>query len=88
MKSSREKVAATTGAMIAGLAVLASFSGVITDPLQRRLGWHQRRLDKLIDALEAGFFESDESRYRPKDAYAARVFDVLDILRAAATGLR
>ncbi len=49
------KMAATQAAFLAGGAVLAAsaaisaFSGIVTDPLQRQLGLHQRRLTKLLE---------------------------------------
>ena len=39
--------------MLIPLAALAAFAGVVSDPLQRALGLHQRRLHRLIDAVEA-----------------------------------
>jgi hypothetical protein len=47
--------------MAAG-AVVAAFSGIIADPLQRRLGLHRRRLLRLVDALEAQFSEKGGAR--------------------------
>lgn len=38
------------GALLAG-AVLSAFSGILTDPLQRRLGLHRRRLLRLVARL-------------------------------------
>ncbi|MSO74950.1 MAG: hypothetical protein EXQ99_07405 [Alphaproteobacteria bacterium] len=45
--------AAMTGGVALGLAAISAFSGVLTDPLQRRLGLHRRRLRRLIDAVES-----------------------------------
>lgn len=71
--------------IILTLVVLASFSalsGLITDPLQSRIGLHQRRLRHLIDHLEKDFVELAQGSYRPKDQYLARFFEVMDALRS------
>ncbi len=81
------KIAGTTGALMAGglalaaSAVFSAFSGLATDPLQRHLGLHQRRIVKLLDSLEAGFLGGD-ARFAVNDRYAARLLDVLDALAA------
>lgn len=77
-------VAASTAGVLAALGVLSAFSGVITDPIQSRLGIHHRRLHKLIDSLEQSFFDADTSGFRPRDHYVARIFDLFDMLKSAA----
>jgi hypothetical protein len=77
-------VIASTGTIAAGLALLTSFSGVITDPVQRRLGIHQRRLYKLIDCLETELKGQGDAKLKIRDRYLTRVFDLLDLLRTAA----
>jgi hypothetical protein len=77
-------VAASTGGVLAVLGLFSAISGIITDPLQRRLGIHQRRLNKLINALEKEFSQADASGFDPKDHYVARIFDLFDILKTAA----
>lgn len=81
-------LAVTTGGVLAALGVLSAFSGVITDPLQKQFGIHQRRLYKLIDVLEAQFIENSKQTFYPKDHYIARVFDLLDVLKTASMNLR
>jgi hypothetical protein len=76
-------IVASTGAVLMSLAVLASFSGIITDPVQSRLGLHQRRLNRLIDCLERQLRGIDESQLKIRDHYVARVFDLLDLLKKA-----
>ena len=76
-------VVGVTGGLLAIASVLAAFSGVLTDPVQRRLGLHQRRLTLLVDSLDAELTGLGDSRYAVRDHYAARVFDVVDLLRAA-----
>ena len=76
-------VIASTGAVVVALAALTSFSGVLTDPIQSRLGIHKRRLLKLIDCLEKQLRGVDNSQLKIHDQYYARVFDLLDLLKRA-----
>lgn len=78
---------AATGGLMAGAAVLAAVSGAVTDPVQRRLGLHRRRLVRLIDAIE-GRAAGRDARYGVSDPYVARILDLLDILRAAHGAVR
>lgn len=81
------KVSGVAGALAAGASVVAlaaaasAYSGVLSDPLQRALGLHQRRLVNFLDALEAGFLGHDV-RYAVGERYAARLIDVLDAMAA------
>lgn len=77
-------VIASTGAVMAALATLTSFSGIITDPIQYKLGLHQKRLNKLIDCLDRELRGLGDSELRIRDQYVARVFDLLDLLKRAA----
>lgn len=77
----------TGGGVLAASAAIAAFSGVVTDPLQRRLGLHQRRLVKLMDTLEAGFLGGD-ARMAVREQYTARLLDMLDALAALMAHLR
>ncbi len=73
----------STGSLMAILAIITNFSGILTDPLQLKLGIHQKRLIKFIDALEAELLGKGDSGFKLKDRYVARVFDVFDLLRTA-----
>ncbi len=77
-------VAGMTGAVMGGMAVLAAFAGVVTDPAQRALGLHQRRLNRLVGALETVLKGEGEGRLVVVDHYVARLLDLVDVLRAAA----
>jgi hypothetical protein len=77
----------TTGGLIAAGAVFAAFSGVISDPIQRRLGLHQRRLRKLLDALEKELRGEGEARFTVRDHYVARIFDLFEGLNIVRTVL-
>ena len=79
-------LAATTGGLIAALGVLSALSGAITDPIQQALGLHERKLLKLLDALEQELTGQGGS-YRLRDAYAARVFDLWDLLHSTTRAL-
>jgi len=72
-----------TGGLMAGAAVLVAFAGMLTDPLQKELGLHQKRLNKLIDSLEARLKGDTEAKFTVRDHYAARVLDLVDVLRSA-----
>jgi hypothetical protein len=81
-------VAGTTGTLVAGVAGLSAFAGVATDPLQRRLGVHRRRLHRLIDSLEADLVEGRASRLAIRSHYLARLIDLLDFLRTVYAAAR
>ena len=77
---------ATTGGLLLALGVLSAGAGVIADPLQQALGLHQRKLMKLLDALEREL-TGQGSSYQLHDAYAARVFDLWDLLQITTRAL-
>jgi hypothetical protein len=74
---------ASTGTVMAALALVASFSGIITDPIQYRLGIHKRRLNRLIDLIDRELRGSGSSKLKIRDQYIARVFDLLDLIMKA-----
>ncbi len=76
-------VIAATGSIMAGLALITTFTGIITDPLQSKLGLHQKRLNRFLDALREELLEEKKSKYHIKDQYIARVFDIFDLLTIA-----
>lgn len=71
-----------TGGLMAGSAMLAAFSGILTDPVQQMLGLHRRRLLRLIDALE-NRFNGESQGFRPRDHYVARLMTVLELIAGA-----
>lgn len=80
--------AATAGATLGLLGVgafLAAFSGIVTDPVQARLGLHHYRLRRLLERMERSLLGHDKAVYRLPDRYAARLFDVLDLARSFKT---
>jgi hypothetical protein len=63
--------------------VLAAFAGIVADPVQRRLGIHQRRLRRMIDALEQQMLDPAAPGYAVRDRYVARLLDAFDLIAAA-----
>lgn len=70
--------------LVVPAAVLANFAGLVADPLQRRLGIHQRRLGRLLDAVEARLRGQGDAPFPVREHYLARVLDVLDWAQALA----
>ena len=77
-------IAAATGSILAVMAIVTSFAGIITDPVQAKLGIHQKRLRKFIDTLGNELKGSGKTKFEIRDHYFARVFDMLDIVKTAA----
>lgn len=78
----------TTAGLIATGAVAAAFAGVIADPVQVRLGLHQRRLHRLIGALESEFIDGRAAGFAAREHYVARVIDFTDAAFLALRQLR
>ena len=74
----------STGTVLAALAVTSSFSGIITDPIQYRLGIHERRLNRFIDSIEKELKGVDNAGFKIRDQYIARIFDLFDLIMKAA----
>jgi hypothetical protein len=77
----------TTGGLMLLTAVTAGFAGVISDPVQRVLGLHARRLERLIDVLGRELAGDSDVAFQVRDHYVARIFDLVDLIRAAARAL-
>jgi hypothetical protein len=75
-------VAGATGGLVLLTATTAAFAGVISDPVQRALGLHQRRLQRLIDALGRELKGDSDAAFHARDHYVARIFDLIDLARA------
>ncbi len=76
-------VAGMTGGLALVATAFAAFSGVLTDPVQRRLGLHARRLARMIDALERQVSDPGAPAYAVHDHYVARVVDLFDMVGTA-----
>ncbi len=68
-------------------AILAAFAGVIADPVQKRLGLHRRRLDRLVDTV-AGRLRREDAYFPVRDHYVARLMDLVDWTQVALRALR
>lgn len=71
----------STAVVMVLMAIFACFSGLISDPLQSFCGIHQRRLRRMLDSLERDLTRRTHGSFRPKDAYLARLMDVVDAAR-------
>jgi hypothetical protein len=76
-------LAATTAGVFLGGAMLAAFSGVVTDPLQRRLGLHRGRLERLLQILEADLCGEPGRTRLIRDHYVAHLVDIFDLIALA-----
>lgn len=76
-------VAGATGGAVLAAAGLAAFAGILADPVQRRLGLHERRLERMLDALERQMADPDAAPFAVRAQYVARLSDLLDLVAAA-----
>ena len=76
-------LAATMGGVFLSGALLAAFSGIVTDPLQRRLGLHRRRLLRMLQALEGILCGKAGQNLTMRDHYVARLVDIFDLVTLA-----
>jgi hypothetical protein len=76
-------VGATTAGLMGLAAIAASFAGIVTDPVQRALGLHRRRLERLVDALERHFEDPQAQGFLARDHYVARLLDLFDLVAGA-----
>lgn len=75
---------ASTGAVMATLALISTLAGLVVDPILAISGVHRRRLQQFIDRLGDELSGKGGSGLKIHDQYLARVFDILDLLRTAA----
>lgn len=85
---STELMIGVTLALVLASAALAALAGVVTDPIQRHLGLHQRRLHRMLDVLEANLRGPSRESLAVKDHYVARLLDLLDYAAAAVRFVR
>lgn len=64
------------------MAIVACFSGLLTDPLLARLGLHQRRLNRLIRQAKSDLHQQNEGQFSTPDPYIARILDLIDTARS------
>ena len=76
-------IAFVTAGLMALSSIAAAFAGIVADPVQRALGIHRRRLEKLVDAIEADLLEKGDTVFRARAHYVARMFDFFEAVRLA-----
>jgi hypothetical protein len=76
-------VAGLTGGLVFGAAALSAFAGLVADPVQKHLGLHRRRLERLVAALERQWLDGGDGTFVVRDHYAARLLGFLDLLAGA-----
>ncbi len=81
-------VAGATAGVLGVAAVATAFAGMLSDPVQRALGLHRRRLIGMIGGLEDAFSRRGGSGPVPYDLYVARLLDLGDVLISISRGLR
>jgi hypothetical protein len=87
-KASPFLVAGATAGVLGLAAIATAFAGVVSDPVQRALGLHRRRLNALVDSLEGAFRKSDDAGFKAYDLYVARLLDLSDVLLGIARTFR
>ena len=70
-------VAGLTGGLMVAASCAAAFAGVAADPIQRRLGPHARRLNRLLDAIERQLLDPTAPAFVVHDHYVARILGSL-----------
>jgi len=78
-----ELFATTTGCVLLSGALLAAFSGLLTDPLQRRLGLHRIRLERLLSRFGDDLCGEPARAVIMRDHYIARLVDIFDLIALA-----
>jgi hypothetical protein len=73
-------VAGLAGGLMTAASCAAAFAGLAADPIQRRVGLHARRLNRLLDALERQMLDPDAPAFAVHDHYVARLLDLFDSL--------
>ncbi len=71
-----------TAALVLSASILSAVSGAVTDPIQKGLGLHQRRLHQVLDLMEEAFLSGDRAPFVVADQYVGRVMDIADVTLA------
>lgn len=77
--ASWSQIIGTTLLAMICFAVTATFVGVLTDPLQQRLGLHQQRLHRFVTVLERATLGEGRVALALPDPYIARLADLADL---------
>ena len=78
---------AVTAVIAIVLALVSTFIGLLTDPIQAKLGIHQKRLRKLISAIGDDLHGRGEAKFELREKYVGRIFDVVDVITTLARAL-
>jgi hypothetical protein len=73
-----------TGGLLAASTAASAFAGVIADPVQRKIGLHEWRLRRMVDALERQMHDPAAPGFAVHDHYVARLLDLFDVAGALA----
>tara|TARA_Y100000034_G_scaffold86246_1_gene103440 strand:+ start:48 stop:251 length:204 start_codon:yes stop_codon:yes gene_type:complete len=66
----------STGGVAVLLGLVASYSGMVTDPIQKSLSWYDKKLYRLFDNIEQQFNSESTDAVSYKDVDVARVLDL------------
>lgn len=69
-----------TALVAIAMALVSTFIGILTDPIQARLGLHHKRLKKLIDSIRDDLQGKHDSTFELREKYLGRLFDIVDVL--------
>ncbi len=77
---------ATGGTLLVAMASFGAFAGIATDPVQRRLGLHRKRLERLVDGMAHDLGERGGAPLSPllSDHYLPRLLDLIDLINSLA----
>ena len=77
---------ATGGTLLVAMASFGAFAGIAADPVQRRLGLHRRRLERLVDGMAHDLGHRGGAPLSPllSDHYLPRVLDLIDLINSLA----
>ncbi|WP_339805401.1 DUF6635 family protein [uncultured Marinobacter sp.] len=78
---------AVTAVVAVVLALVSTFIGILTDPLQAKLGIHQKRLRKLVGAVGDDLSGEAGADFELREKYAGRLFDIVDVLSTVGRSL-
>ncbi len=60
-------------------AMIATFAGILADPVQLWTGLHRRRLNRMIDAVAEDLRTGRRGHFAAREHYVARLADVSDV---------
>jgi hypothetical protein len=75
-------VAGLTGGLLMASTVASAFAGIVADPVQRKLGLHEWRLRRMLNALERQMNDPEAPGFAVHDHYVARLLDLFDVTGA------